>query len=99
MLFDSLLGLFVLTICGLLLVPIYIAMQQNEQRQQLHLHASQVLLSAATFMKEQGDVSGTQYIDNRRFNWYFENDALCVVYDAEGQEVEQCVSKTSTASH
>lgn len=98
MLFDSLLSLGVVTICGLLLLPIYIAMQQNEQRERIHLHASQVLYSAATFIKEEGVTSGIQIIDDRRYRWSFEEEKLCVFYYVDKREVDRCVSKTKEAS-
>lgn len=97
MLVDSLLGLAVMTICGLLLLPIYIGMMHYEERQQAQLHASQVLYSAAHFVKQRQQTEGQQIIDGRRYAWLFHDNQLCVSYMFDEQEVEKCVSKMSAA--
>ena len=99
MLLDSLLGLAVITICGFLLLPIYIGMQRYEEKQQVELHAMQVLYSAIHFVKEKQVYTGQQQIDGRHYEWTYDDRSICVHYIFDGQEVERCISKTNQATH
>ena len=98
MLLDTLLGLAVFMVCSLFVLPIYIGMQHYASQQQLNLHTSQVLYSAAKFVEQTGQTSGVQTIEGRSFVWTYENERLCVSYETGQKEEERCLSKTSEAS-
>ena len=95
MLIDSLIGLVVLTICGLLIIPTYMAMQHHAQRQLIDLHVSQVLFSGAKMVEQEGIRSGTQMIEQRQYSWRFDDGELCVNVTVQQQEVERCITAMS----
>ena len=95
MLIDSLLSFLIVSICTLVLLPLYLYMQTNASKQLLEYRASEVLLNAAKEFTVEGNTKGTFTIEEQQFNWSFKEEQLCVFYMFRGEEAKRCVTSTS----
>lgn len=98
MLIDSLLSFFIISICTLLILPLYIIMQTNVSRQLVEYRASEALLNAAKQVAVEGGSKGMYTIEQQTFQWTYDQQELCVYYTFQGEEVSRCVTSTSEAS-
>ena len=66
-------------------------MKQQIADQKLQTHAAEVAFMGALKYKRYGQSTGIQQIDQTVFHWRYDGQALCVRFDKNGVEEEQCI--------
>lgn len=66
-------------------------MKQQIADQKLHTHAAEVAFIGALKHKRYGQSTGIQQIDQISFHWRYDGRHICVLFDKNGVEEEQCI--------
>lgn len=88
---ETLLAVVILFFLTSTLIPHTYNMKQQIADQKLQTHAAEVAFMGALKYKRYGQSAGTQEIDQTVFHWIYNGQQLCVLFDNNGVEEEQCI--------
>lgn len=89
---ESILTLVIVTVIFGTLLPFYSHLSERLEMKRLSMHASESAYHGAILYNSYGMMAGAKRIDGTIFNWWVENEGICVAYNFIEQEFLTCNS-------